>query len=587
MSEETFGAHSEFHAQEVSMKRLSILVTIFLFMAGPEVALVGQIPKPLPSRILEKIPPQMRMHVPMYSADVAMMKAKLYDVDLQGKPVFQPDGITVPQKPKRLRDAPIADYTGPDGYALREDNPSIAVNPVNKKVMVTVSNAWNPGNNAYNYNPCMAYRSDNGGVTWSPGVATWPVLSSDDPWWLQSGNELCSEPVVAYSPDGKRVYIAYLNIASWYYEEHDNDIYCSYYWEASDIMVTYSDDNGLNWDRPGAEALKGGQTYVNQCYNYDTGQGWYDEYYGFDYDKPWLATSSFDSAQSNYVYLTATRFDNSYPGNIHIAFTRSCDKGMTFDPPKLLESGYDPNTKVLAVLQGSRPASGIGPGVVVAWYNSGNDGWLTGSFEMHTAYSPDNGATFKPVVVAVRDVYELSYWLGPNGSFHRWWTSMFPSISMDGRNKLHIAYTSSPTADWSSPEAGDIRYLSSSRAPYKNYTLPITVNRDGLLTAQGHPAIAVENQGTVHLIWEDHRMSPHLDNTLYETYWARKVPGAKSFSKEQSVSDTPSLSSWSSVGDYTGLTVSDTTVYAVWTDRRVDSTIADYNNDVYGSRVKQ
>jgi hypothetical protein len=521
----------------------------------------------------------------MYSGDAAMMKATLYNVDLQGKPVFQPDGMTVPQNPKKLRDAPIANYAGPDGYALREDNPSIAVNPVNKKFMVTVSNAWNPGNNAYNYNPCMAYRSDNGGVTWSPGVATWPLWSSDDPWWLQSGREQCSEPVVAYSPDGKRVYMAYLTMASWYYEEHENDTYCSYYWEKSDIMVTYSDDNGLNWDGPGAEALNGEGNYINECYNSDTGWGFYDTYYGFDYDKPWLATSSFDPAQSNYVYLTATRFDNSYPGDVRIAFTRSSDRARTFDSPKLLESGYDPKMNILAVVQGSRPVSGVGPGVVVSWYNSGHDGWLTGSFEIHTAYSPDNGATFKPVVVAARDEYETSYRLGPNDSFHLWWTSMFPSIAMDAKNKLHIAYTSSPSSDWSSAEAGNIRYLSSSRAPYKDYTLPITVNHDGLITAQGHPAIAVENQGTVHLTWEDHRISPNLDNTLYETYWARKVPGATSFSKEQSVSDTPSLSSWLSIGDYTGMVVSNTTVYAVWTDRRVDSTMLDYNNDVYGSRV--
>lgn len=565
------------------MKRSPLLVVLFLLLVGT--AVVAQVPKPLPTRILEKIPQQMRLHVPMYSGDAAMMKATLYNVDLQGKPVFQPDGMIVSQKPKTLRDVPIADYAGPEGYPLREDDPYIAVNPVNKKFMVTVSNGWNPGNNAYNYNPCMAYRSSDGGVTWSPGVATWPLWSSDDYEWLQSGNELCSDPVVAYSPDGKRVYMAYLDMASWNYEEEDNNTYCSYYWEESDILVSYSDDNGLNWYGPGAEALEGGRTHINQCYNYDTGWSFYDAYYGFDYDKPWLATSSFDRAQSKYVYLTATRLDNSYPGDVHIAFTRSADKGMTFDRPKLLESGYDPNTNVYAVVQGSRPVSGVGPGVLVAWYNSGNDGWLTGSFEIHTAYSPDNGATFKPVVVAARDEYESSYWLGPNGSFHRWWTGMFPSIAMDGRNKLHIAYTSSPTSDGSSAEAGDIRYLSSSRAPYKNYTLPITVNRDGRLTAQGHPAIAVEKQGTVHLTWEDHRMSPNLDNTLYETFWARKVPGAASFSKEQSVSDTPSLSSDLFIGDYTGVAVNDSTIFAVWTDRRRDSSIWDYNNDVYGSRV--
>jgi len=101
------------------------------------------------------------------------------------------------------------------------------------------------------------------------------------------------------------------------------------------------------------------------------------------------------------------------------------------------------------VVQGSRPVSGVGPGVLVAWYNSGIDGWLTGNFEIHTAYSPNNGTTFHRVVVAVRDEYELSHWLGPNGSFHQWWTGMLPSIAIDGNNKLHVAYTSPPISDWS------------------------------------------------------------------------------------------------------------------------------------------
>jgi len=566
------------------MKRPSILVTLFLCMTGAQVALVGQIPNPLPSRTLEKIPQQMRMHVPMYSGDAAMMKATRYNVDLQGKPTLQSNGMIVFQKPKKLRDVPIAHDAAPEGYALREDNPSIAVNPVNKKFMVTVSNSVDPGNN--NSNSCKAYHSSDGGFTWSPGVSLWLQWSNDDdPTWLQSGNELCFDPVVAYSPDGRRVYIAYVDMASWFYEEDEGyGTYCSYYWEVSDVPVLYSDDNGSHWEVLSL-ALQGDRSHINQCNNPDTGWGFYDEHYGFDYDKPWLATSSFDPRQRNYVYVTATRFDNFYPGDVHIAFTRSADRGMTFDPPKLLESGIDPNTNAFALVQGSRPVSGVGPGVVVAWYNSGNDGWLTGNFEIHTAYSPDNGATFKPVVVAARGEHELSYWLGPNNSFHRWWAGMFPSIAMDGRNRLHIAYTSSPTSNSSSTEEGDIRYLSSSGAPYKKYTLPITVNRDGLLTAQGHPAIAVEKQGTVHLTWEDHRISPNLDNTLYETYWARKVPGVTSFSKEQSVSDTPSLSSWLFVGDYTGVAVNATTLYAVWTDRRADSTIADDNNDVYGSRV--
>ena len=555
------------------MKRCLTLI-LSLLVAGT--VAVAQAPNPLPSRILDKIPEQMRAHVPMYSGNVAIRKAMLYNMDLQGKALSQPVGIFVPQRPKKLTDVPIADYADPAGYALREDTPYIAINPANKKIMVAVSTAFDPGYDSDActvYNPCMtpcvAYVSSDGGATWSSGVTMGYLYG-----W--GGDNFCSDPVVAYSPDGKRVYMAYLDSESYSFVDDDGEgISCSNYWEGTFVQLVYSDDNGSNWwglDRP----LTGDPTYIWDCQDYETGEEWGDSHYGFDYDKPWLATSSFDPSQSNYVYLTAT-----WGFGDGIVFTRSADRGETFDAPKVLETGYAPNTNSSGAVQGSRPVSGVGPGVLVAWYSSGNDDW-TGGFQIHTAYSPDNGATFNPVVVAVRDQYKLPYWLGSNGM---WWTGMFPSIAMDGNNKLHIAYAASPTPDWSSSEAGDIRYLSSSRAPYRNYTMPITVNQDHLLTAQGFPAIAVEKQGTVHLTWEDHRMSPNLDNSLYGIYYARKVPGAASFSKEQMVSDTPSLSSNLIGGEYNGLAVNGSTIFAVWTDRRVDSSIWDYNNDVYGSRV--
>src|SRR5579864_9223860 len=106
------------------MKHFLIIIALFLFLAGTIV--VAQ--TPLPSRILDKIPQQMRMHVPMYSGNAAMRKVKLYNLDLQGKSMFQPDGVIAPQRPNKLTDVPIADYAGPEGYALREDTPYIAIN---------------------------------------------------------------------------------------------------------------------------------------------------------------------------------------------------------------------------------------------------------------------------------------------------------------------------------------------------------------------------------------------------------------------------------------------------------------------------
>ncbi len=87
------------------MKRSLHFAALFLFLAA---AVAAQVPKPLPTRILEKIPQQMRMHVPMYSGAAAITKAMRYNLDLQGKPVPQTDGMIVPQKAKKLTDVPIA-----------------------------------------------------------------------------------------------------------------------------------------------------------------------------------------------------------------------------------------------------------------------------------------------------------------------------------------------------------------------------------------------------------------------------------------------------------------------------------------------
>src|SRR5215831_13809392 len=96
------------------------------------------------------------------------------------------------------------------------------------------------------------------------------------------------------------------------------------------------------------------------------------------------------------------------------------------------------------MIQGSHPAGGVGGDVLVAWYNSGTDGFLRGSFEVETRRSSDHGATFDPVVVATTDAFELPRFWGPLCFYHRWWGGMFPSLAMDRQGGAHIAYAHNP-----------------------------------------------------------------------------------------------------------------------------------------------
>jgi hypothetical protein len=298
--------------------------------------------------------------------------------------------------------------------------------------------------------------------------------------------------------------------------------------------------------------------------------------------------------------VTATRFNQGLPRIPlnSIAFTRSSDKGVSFSYPTILDSGstdfFDPPFKLV---QGSHPAGGLGGEVVVAWYNSGPDGWLKGSFKIRTARSSNHGATFDPPVDASVDSFELPYWCGPFAFYHRWWGGMFPSLAMDHRGGAHIVYTHDPVdantpAGFSSTESGDIRYITSGSPPYTSWSTPITVNDDGLPRAQGYPAIAIDHDATVNVVWEDHRLSPTVptsfpnsSNLRYDIFYARKVPGQGGFFRNFRVSDTSSLSAFIFLGDYIGLAQDETASFAVWTDRRNRISIFEFDNDVFGSRV--
>jgi hypothetical protein len=411
-----------------------------------------------------------------------------------------------------------------------ENQPTIASNPINKKNLVAGSHFAVPL--SPETNRCVAYSSSDNGATWSAPF-TMPQLGE---------SSVCADPVLSYAPDGSRVYYAYMDI------KPNND------W---DIVVSYSDNDGQSWTGP-IIAL--------------------DAQPGFLYDKPWIS-AHVDSSQSNWLYVTATQFSTVAGGTDHIAFTRSSNKAATFsNPPTLLDSATSP-----IVVQGSRPVGGLGGEVLVAWYNSGSDGWLSGSFSIRVARSGDNGATFDPPVDAVTDSSELPFWLGPNASYHRWWVAMFPDVEIGPDGQAHIAYTHDPVAGSITAEDGDIRYISSQGAPYNAWSNPITVSDDSSGKAQGYAALEVGNGGQLHAMWEDHRLS-NQDNLFYDCYYSRKTPGSDWFSSFRA-NEASSMSDFVYIGDYFGITENDTMLFGIWTDRRDKSIIFDLEDDLYGSLI--
>jgi hypothetical protein len=435
---------------------------------------------------------------------------------------------------------------------------------------------------------CVAYTSADRGQTWSAPVAM-PQLTAASS---------CSDPVLAYAPDGSRLYYAYMDIKQTIVFVSPNRVVTQDF----DIVVSVSDDNGQSWVGPTVVLNGNPSTFVVS----PSGQIIQVVDPGFDFDKPWIGTHV-ETDQSAWAYVSATRF-NTFSAGVppnSIAFSRSADRGHTWSPLQILDSG---SVSPAVVVQGSRPAGGLDADVVVAWYQSGSDGWLQGSFNIRTRHSTDHGATFSPVVDAAADSFETSYYQGPLSFYKRWWPTMWPDIEIGADGAAHIVYGHDPVLGEATPESGDIRYITSSGAPYTTWTLPVTVNDDGSGRAQGFAALEVEpgHGGLLHAIWEDSRLAPDLPisspsqcftgpvasrrcdspNLYYDIFYASKVPVPNlGWFSNFRVSEALSIQDFDFGGDYIDLAANDTLLFGIWTDRRHRASPFELEDNTFGSRI--
>jgi hypothetical protein len=458
--------------------------------------------------------------------------------EIQGKTI-EPQQEDRHNSPRRLTDVPVANHP-----VAHENEPTVATSPKNKKLLVA-------GNHFITaVVRCEARHSSDGGMSWSA-----PVLMPQ----LSPASQ-CSDPVLAYAPDGSRVFYAYMDIKP-------GDF---------DILVSYSEDNGATWNGPfiALNAVP----------------------FVFIYDKPWIGTPDDDA---DFVYVTATRFDVTGVGFCHIVFTRSTNGGTAYGAPQTLDMstagcGVGPSP----VVQGSRPTGAKQGDVVAAWYHSGADGWLNGSFNIRIRYSADFGATFGPIVTAVTDASEAQFFKGPVFCYERWWPVMFPDVEIDPGGGGHLAYTHDPVPGQANAEEGNIRYVESEGPPYTSWSAPTTVNDDGTISAQGFVALDIKAEGTgqsakPHATWVDHRLPlqlvsapqcpffPDIENLEYDIFYSTRQ--GQDWRPNVRVTDQASLSDFIFAGDYNDLTPTNGGLFTVFTDRRDKRSIFDLEDDIWGS----
>ena len=484
--------------------------------------------------------------------------------------------------------------------AKDENEPTVVANPHDAKILVAGSHSAD----ATTVN-CVAYVSRDKGSTWSAPV----VMAQLTP------ESFCSDPVLAYAPDGRRVYYVYMDIkfSETIVGDPENPDLITVESDL-DVVVSHSDNDGRTWSRP-VVALNGDPWSVT--FDPETGELLEFEP-GFDFDKPWIAahlTAKGQSKQlSRRVYVSATRFDNFTPGfACAIVITRSTDRAGSWGAPMELESsGGDCGAPVL--VQGSRPSAGPGDQVLVAWYNSSADGPFQGSFRIRTAFS-NSGTHWHHPVTAVKDSFEAPSFLGPFAFYHRWFGTMFPDIEVAPDGRAHLVYTHDPEENGftiidpetgeeiflpdvsTTAEDGDIRYIRSPGKPYTSWSAPVTLNDDGLVRAQGYPALETsqDNHGktTLHVLWEDHRRSPEgptdpdrfgeSSNLYYDIFATSHLPG-RGWTRNRRVTDKRSIVDFIFIGDYFDITTSgDRLVFGIWTDRRHQTSIGaslDKNGDI-------
>jgi hypothetical protein len=502
--------------------------------------------------------------------------------------------------------------------AKDENEPTVVANPHHQNILVAGSHSAD----ATTLN-CVAYVSRDKGSTWSAPI----VMAQLTP------ESFCSDPVLAYAPDGRRVYYAYMDIkiSETIVGDPQNPDLVTLTSDL-DVVVSHSDNDGRQWSRP-VLALDGDPSSVT--FDPETGE-LVDFEPGFDFDKPWIAAHVTAKGQSKElrrrVYVSATRFDTFNPGfACAIVVTRSTDRAESWRAPLELESsGGDCGAPVL--VQGSRPSAGPGDQIVVAWYNSGADGPFQGGFEIRTVFS-NGGTQWRRPVTAVRDSFEAPFFLGPFAFYHRWGGTMFPDVEIAADGRAHLVYTHDPEENGftvvdpvtgeeiflpdvsTTAEDGDIRYIRSPGKPYASWSAPVTLNDDGLVRAQGYPALETSQDDhgktTLHVLWEDHRRSPEgptdpdrfgeSSNLYYDVFSTSRRPG-RGWSRNTRVTDKRSIVDFIFIGDYFDITTSGgRLVFGIWTDRRHQTNIgasldengeivideAALEDNVFGARLRR
>jgi hypothetical protein len=241
---------------------------------------------------------------------------------------------------------------------------------------------------------------------------------------------------------------------------------------------------------------------------------------------------------------------------------------------QLQQNGDEEGTK--RTIQGPAPVVDSLGNVYVTWLDSTDDEAMKGLGELYMAKSEDGGVTFdKPVRIA--SFLEIPF--RPRNAFFRYWASAFPKVAVGPNDELYVVYTALPPENPN--DEGDVYFIRSTNGGTR-WSRPERLNQDETANVQFFPAIDVDPNGTLHVMWGDMRDDPV--GTRYHIYYTSSEDQGDTwgFTNEELALQVPdtrvtdfstnpnrAFPSGVFIGDYFGLEATGEEVYMVWADGRL------------------
>jgi hypothetical protein len=315
-----------------------------------------------------------------------------------------------------------------------------------------------------------------------------------------------------------------------------------------DIIVLKSTDGGMTWSDL-MVAVPGSPDYHDIM--------------------PKITVDNTSYGSRGFIYVVWVRYADDMSASL-VYSTQSSDSGHTFLPPVQVSDNPGivqwPNVNI-------RSAFGNGD-VDVCWFryhypgilfdHSVTEGWSFGSDYWPTVTGAFNNQINGGIVVSTTPVMAADNQSGSSGF-----------------EKAYMVYMDSSNSNWDVYCIGITSFFDNSE--YIDFSSPVRVNDDTPSNGadQFMPAMAVDETGTIHVVFFDRRNDP--DNLLYDVYYTSSSDFGDTWTpnvRVSNVSSDPALPDVAGqIGNRLGIAAWRGNIIITWTDTR------NGNTDVYASHM--